>query len=147
MLARVRLQQIPKVGAAGRQDDLVGCERATVAGQGDVHEVLLVPQVPEGGQYGGVEVVPSQRVLLLWGGLCPHWALGRCNFYANDYAVRYTTALFTRRVLFRSLRRKFRYLPCIYDTGVVLRWVVFLVENFDELGQTSWGNSVPVSRF
>ena len=40
-------------------------EGFSVAGQGDVDEILLVPQVAEGGQDGRLEVVPSEAVELL----------------------------------------------------------------------------------
>lgn len=86
MLARVGLEEAPEVGAARGQDDLVGGEGAAVAGQRDVHEVLFVPEVPERGEYGRVEVVPAQRVLLLGGGVAPHWADRGGNFYANGAA-------------------------------------------------------------
>lgn len=44
---------------------LVCTEGGTGAGEGDIDEVLLVPQPPEGRDHGRVEVVPPQRVLLL----------------------------------------------------------------------------------
>lgn len=74
MLAGIGLEQPPEVGAAGGQHHLVGLERATVARQGHIHEVLFVAQVSEGRQDARVEVVPAQRVLLLRGGVAPHWA-------------------------------------------------------------------------
>lgn len=103
-------------------------KRTPVASQGDVHEFLLLPQVLEGGEYGGMEVVPSQRVLLLWGGLGPHRALRRCNLYANDYAVFYPTVVLARTDRQRSLRWKFCYLSRI--DGGIGGVVVVLVENF-----------------
>lgn len=87
MLARVGLEQPPEIGAARAQHDLVRREGAPIARQRHIDEVLLVPEMPEGRQDRRVEVVPSQRVLLLWGGVAPHWAKRRGNLYANDWAV------------------------------------------------------------
>lgn len=84
VLARVRLEQPPKVRTARGKNDLVGGELASLARQRDVHEVLFVSEVPEGREDGSVEVVPSQRVLLLRGGVAPHRAKRRGNLYAND---------------------------------------------------------------
>lgn len=43
------------------------------AGERDVDEVLLIAQATEGGDHGGMEVVPAQRVLLLGrGAACAH---------------------------------------------------------------------------
>lgn len=83
MLTGVRLEQSPEIGTARGQYHLVCGERAPIAGQGDVHEVLLILQMPKRGQYARVEIVPSQRVLLLWGGVAPHWAKRGGNLYAN----------------------------------------------------------------
>lgn len=65
MLAGIGLEQPPEVGTAGTQHHLVGGEGALVAGQGHVHEVLLVPQVAERAEYRGLEVVPFQSIVLL----------------------------------------------------------------------------------
>jgi len=65
VLAGIGLEQPAEVGAAGAQDDLVGGEGALVAGQRHVHEVLLVPQVPEGAEDRALEVVPLEGVVLL----------------------------------------------------------------------------------
>lgn len=65
MLAGIGFEKFPEVGTAGGEDDLVGGEAAAVAGEGDVDEVLLVPEMPKGREDAGVEVVPAQRVLLL----------------------------------------------------------------------------------
>jgi len=43
----------------------VGLARLAVAGQGDVGEGLLVPQVLEGGHHVGLEVIPAEAKLLL----------------------------------------------------------------------------------
>ena len=54
-----------EVGAAGRQDHLVGLGALPVAGDGHIRERLLVPQVLEAGHHVGLEVVPSEAELLL----------------------------------------------------------------------------------
>lgn len=46
-------------------------------------------------QYRCVKVVPSQRVLLLWGGVAPHWAKRGGNLYANGWAVRWRSGPWT----------------------------------------------------
>lgn len=68
MLAGIRLQQLAKVGTTRTQDDLVGGERSLLAGNRHIDKVLLVPQVPKGRQDGGLEVVPFECILLLFGG-------------------------------------------------------------------------------
>lgn len=60
MLTWVRLEQGPEVRAAGREDDFVGREGAAVAGQRDVDEVLLIAEVPKGGEDARVVIVPAQ---------------------------------------------------------------------------------------
>lgn len=65
MLAGVGFEKFPEVGTACRENDLVGSEAAAVAGEGDVDEVLFVPEMPKGREDAGMEVVPAQRVLLL----------------------------------------------------------------------------------
>ena len=54
-----------EVGAAGRQDHLVGLGALTVTGNGHIRERLLVPEVLEAGHHVGLEVVPSEAELLL----------------------------------------------------------------------------------
>ncbi len=65
VLGRVLLQQRLEVGRAGRQHHLVRLARLAVAGQGHVREGLLVPQVLEGADHVGLEVVPAEAELLL----------------------------------------------------------------------------------
>ena len=65
VLGRVLLQQGLEVGAAGGEDHLVSLAALTIAGNRNVTEGLLIPQVFEGGHHVGLEVVPSQAELLL----------------------------------------------------------------------------------
>lgn len=65
MLAGIRLQQFPEVGAARAQHDLVCGKRPLVTGEGHVNKVLLLAQVTERGEDRGLEVVPFESVLLL----------------------------------------------------------------------------------
>lgn len=60
MISVFYLEQRSEVGAARRQDDFVRGELARAAGQGDVHEVLLLLEVPEDGQHGVGVVLPPQ---------------------------------------------------------------------------------------
>lgn len=64
MFAGIRLEQLPEVGAAGTEHDLMRGEAPLVAGQGHVHKVLLLAQVAERGEDRGLKVVPLERVLL-----------------------------------------------------------------------------------
>lgn len=84
MLAGIRFEQPPKVGTTRRQHNFVRRERTSITGQRHVDEVFLIPQVSKRRQDRRVEVIPTQRVLLLGGGVAPHRAKGRCNLYAND---------------------------------------------------------------
>ena len=65
MLGWVLLQQCLEVGRAGGQDHLVRLAALPVAGDRHVCERLLVPEVFEGGDHVGLEIVPSQAELLL----------------------------------------------------------------------------------
>ena len=65
MFGGVLLQQGLEVGAAGGEDHLVSLAALTIAGNRNVTEGLLIPQVFEGGHHVGLEVVPSQAELLL----------------------------------------------------------------------------------
>ena len=53
-----------EVGRAGRQHHFVGLQIEAVAGQGDVHEGLVVEKVLEDGEQVVLVVVPAQAVLL-----------------------------------------------------------------------------------
>lgn len=53
----------------------------------------LISKVPKRRKDWWVKIIPSQRVLLLGGGLGPHWAQRRGNLYANDCAGWYTPFL------------------------------------------------------
>ena len=71
MLGRVLLKKLPEGDGAGGEDDLVGLHLLpAVAGQGDVHELALVPEVGEGGLDALLEVVPTETELFVRGG--PH---------------------------------------------------------------------------
>jgi len=61
----ILFQKCLEVGAAGRQNHLVGLGALPVAGDGHIRERLLVPEVLEAGHHVGLEVVPSQAKLLL----------------------------------------------------------------------------------
>ena len=65
VLGGVLLQQGLEVGRAGGQDHLVRLAALPVAGQGHVAEGLLVPQMLEGGDHVGLEIIPPQTELLL----------------------------------------------------------------------------------
>ena len=69
VLGGVLLQQGLEVGRAGGQDHLVRLAALPVAGQGHVAERLLVPQVLEGGDHVGLEIVPAETKLLFLGHL------------------------------------------------------------------------------
>lgn len=68
----------------------MGREAGGVAGQGDVDEVLFVPQVSKGREYARLKVVPSQAVLLLRTtadrhyGVPPPGTLRRCQRCYRD---------------------------------------------------------------
>lgn len=59
------LEEPPEVRTARREDDLVRGEAATVACQGHIHKILLVPQMAKWTEDARVEVVPPEWVLLL----------------------------------------------------------------------------------
>jgi len=61
----ILFQKCLEVGAAGRQDHLVGLGALPVTGDGHIRERLLVPEVLEAGHHVGLEVVPSEAELLL----------------------------------------------------------------------------------
>ena len=65
VLSRVLLQQRLEVGRAGGQDHLVRLAALPITGNRHVSERLLIPEVFEGGDHVGLEVVPSQAELLL----------------------------------------------------------------------------------
>ena len=65
VLGGVLLQEGLEVGRAGGEDHLVGLAGLSVAGEGDVGEGLLVPQVLEARHHVGLEVVPAEAELLL----------------------------------------------------------------------------------
>jgi len=64
VLGRVLLQQSLEEGGAGGEHHLVRLARLAVAGERHIQEVLLGAEVLEGGDHVGLEVVPSQAVLL-----------------------------------------------------------------------------------
>jgi len=53
------LEQLAEVGTAGGEDDAVGLDAAPLAGEGYVHEGLVVPQILEGRGYAALVVVPA----------------------------------------------------------------------------------------
>ena len=65
VLGGVLLQQGLEVGRAGGQDHLVRLAALPVAGQGHVAEGLLVPQMLEGGDHVGLEIIPAEAELLV----------------------------------------------------------------------------------
>jgi len=65
VLGRVFLQQSLEVRRAGRQDHLVRLATLTVARNGHVSERLLIPEMLEGSNHVGLEVIPAQAKLLL----------------------------------------------------------------------------------
>lgn len=65
MLAGIGLEQPSEVGAAGTEHHLVGGEGTLIAGQGHVHKVLLVAQMPERAEDRALEVVPLEGIVLL----------------------------------------------------------------------------------
>lgn len=89
MLAGISFEQSPKIRTACRQYHLVCCKRASIACESNIHKILLIFQMSKWRQYRSVEVVPPQRILLLWGGVAPHWAKRGGNLYANGWAVRW----------------------------------------------------------
>lgn len=94
MLAGVGFEQSPKIRTARGQHHLVCCKRAAITCEGNIDEILLIFQTSKRGQNRRVEVVPAQRVLLLWGGIAPHWAKRGGNLYANGWTVRWRSVLF-----------------------------------------------------
>jgi len=65
VLGGVLLQKSLEVGAACRQDHLVGLAALAIAGDGHVSEGLFIPEMLEGSDHVGLEIVPSQTELLL----------------------------------------------------------------------------------
>lgn len=58
------LEQFPEVGATGGQDDPVRLETFTIAREGDIDKVLVIPQIFKGGRYAALIVVPAQAKML-----------------------------------------------------------------------------------
>jgi len=69
MLGGVLIQQVLEVGGAGAQDHLVGFGMLPLSGDGHVTKALLIPEVLEGGDHVGLEIVPTETELLLLGHL------------------------------------------------------------------------------
>jgi len=65
MLGWVLLQQSLEVGATGGQNHLVCLAALSIAGNSHVSEGLFIPEMFEGGDHVGLEVVPSEAELLL----------------------------------------------------------------------------------
>jgi len=65
VLSGVLFEQSLEIGGAGGQNHLVGLAALSVAGEGHVTKRLLIPQMFEGGNHVGLEIVPSQTELLL----------------------------------------------------------------------------------
>ena len=61
----VPLEDSLEEGGAGSEDDPVGLELLLSAHQGDINEVSVLPEVPEGAADVGLEVVPPEAELLL----------------------------------------------------------------------------------
>ena len=64
VLGWVLLQQVPKVGAAGAQDHLVGLGVLPLSGDGDITKGLIGAEVLEGVYHVGLEIVPAETKLL-----------------------------------------------------------------------------------
>lgn len=58
------LEQLSEVGTACRKYDAVRFEALAIAGQCDVHEILIVPQVLKRGRDAALVIVPSQAKVL-----------------------------------------------------------------------------------
>merc|ERR1719206_635035 len=65
VLGGVLLQQVLEVGRAGAQDHLVSFRVLTLGSDGHITEALLVPEVLEGGDHVGLEVIPPKTELLI----------------------------------------------------------------------------------
>ena len=65
VLGGVLLKQVLEVGAAGAEDHLVGLGVLALGGDGHVAEGLLVPQMLEGGDHVGLEIIPAEAELLV----------------------------------------------------------------------------------
>ena len=61
---RVSPQDGSEKGRAGREDHFVGLDLLTVAGDGHVHEVPLLPQALEDRLGALLKVIPAQTELL-----------------------------------------------------------------------------------
>ena len=72
-ISPTNLKQVLEEGWAGREDHLVCLACLALAGKCHVQEVLLSAQVFEGGDHVGLEVVPSQAVLLTGHGCDWYW--------------------------------------------------------------------------
>lgn len=62
---RTYFEELLEVGAAGRQDHLVGLQALSLARQCHVYEILIVSQRLELRRYVRLEIVPSQTELLV----------------------------------------------------------------------------------
>lgn len=58
------LEQFSKIGTAGGEYNAVRFEALAIAGQCDVHEILIVPQVLKRRRYTALVIVPSQTEVL-----------------------------------------------------------------------------------
>lgn len=58
------LEQFSKIGAASGKYDAVRFEASAIAGQCDVHKILIVPQVLKCRRYTALVIVPSQTKVL-----------------------------------------------------------------------------------
>lgn len=65
MLAWIRLEQLLEVRAARGEDNLVRLETPTIAGEGDINKVLVIPEGLELAGDISLKVVPTQAKLLL----------------------------------------------------------------------------------
>ena len=65
MFGRILFQQVFEIRGAGAQNHLVGLGVLALGGDGHVAEGLLIPQMLEGGDHVGLEIIPAEAELLL----------------------------------------------------------------------------------
>jgi len=65
VLGRVLLKEVLEVGRACTEDHLVCLGVLTLGSNGDIAETFFIPQVFEGCNHVGLEVVPSEAELLV----------------------------------------------------------------------------------